>query len=144
MKRETPLRTESSVLGVSIPESSRQCDMPSLFDKFMDCRFVRPIPHFSWKVGFSYEFEKLLVYAKSFKEHEFINQCSVDGWMRHGVSERLLEWFQGDWRLELIVINLELFAPSGQESEASVGPLRKLILSPLEDCFGQGSGLSRC
>ncbi|KAI8537426.1 hypothetical protein RHMOL_Rhmol09G0023000 [Rhododendron molle] len=42
-----------------------------------DCRFVRPIPHFSWKVGFSYEFEKLLVYAKSFKEHEFINQCKL-------------------------------------------------------------------
>ncbi|KAG5530650.1 hypothetical protein RHGRI_025572 [Rhododendron griersonianum] len=36
-----------------------------------------------------------------------------------------------------------LIAPSSRESEASVGPLRKLMLSPSEDCFGQWSGPSR-
>ncbi|KAF7133106.1 hypothetical protein RHSIM_Rhsim09G0014900 [Rhododendron simsii] len=54
------------------------CLKGEVYRAIQDCSFLRPIPHVSWKVGFSYEFEKLLVSddTKSFKDHEFIDQCT--------------------------------------------------------------------
>ncbi|KAF7131618.1 hypothetical protein RHSIM_Rhsim09G0031100 [Rhododendron simsii] len=44
-----------------------------------------------------------------------------------------------DQKIENVTNSL---APSSRKSRASAGPLRKLMLSPPEDCFGQCSGLS--